>query len=71
MSNEKFASAWDATEDTPEKAENTKLRSGLMMALKTHLERTGLSQSQTAKLFGVAQPRVTMEVRPPAELPCC
>ena len=37
MSNEKFASVWDAIEDTPEEAENMKLRSGLMMALKAHL----------------------------------
>lgn len=36
-----------------------KLRSGLMMALKVHLARTGLSQSQAAKLFGVTQPRVS------------
>lgn len=50
---------WDAIEDTPEEAENMKLRSGLMMALKTHLARTGLSQSQAAKLFGVTQPRIS------------
>jgi len=59
MSNEKFASVWDAIEDTPEEAENMKLRSGLMMALKAHLARTGLSQSQAAKLFGVTQPRIS------------
>jgi len=59
MSNERFASVWDAIEDTPEEAENMKLRSGLMMALKTHLARTGLSQSQAAKLFGVTQPRIS------------
>ncbi len=59
MSNEKFANVWDAIEDTPEEAENMKLRSGLMMALKTHLARTGLSQSQAAKLFGVTQPRIS------------
>jgi len=59
MSNEKFSSVWDAIEDTPEEAENMKLRSGLMMALKAHLARTGLSQSQAAKLFGVTQPRIS------------
>ena len=31
----------------------------LMMALKTHLVRSGLSQAQIAKLFGVTQPRVS------------
>lgn len=59
MSNEQFTSVWDALEDTPEEAENMKLRSGLMMALKAHLARTGLSQSQAARLFGVTQPRVS------------
>ena len=33
MSNKKFASVWDGIEDTPEAAENMKLRSALMMAL--------------------------------------
>lgn len=59
MSAEQFASVWDAIEDTPEEAENMKLRSSLMVALKAHLARTGLSQSQAAKLFGVTQPRVS------------
>ena len=59
MSNTKFTSVWDAIEDTPAEAENMKLRSGLMMALKAHLARTGLSQSQAAKLFGVTQPRIS------------
>lgn len=59
MNNPKFASVWDAIEDTPEEAENMKLRSSLMMALKAHLHRTDLSQAQAAKLFGVTPPRVS------------
>ncbi|MDC6418452.1 helix-turn-helix domain-containing protein [Xylella fastidiosa subsp. multiplex] len=59
MSNERFTSVWDAIEDTPEAAENMKLRSALMMALKQHIETAALSQSQAAKLFGVTQPRVS------------
>lgn len=59
MSNERFANVWDAIGDTPEEAENMKLRSALMMALKGHIARVGLSQSQAAKLFGVTQPRVS------------
>ena len=59
MSNERFASVWDAIADMPEEAENMKLRSALMMALKDHITRTGLSQSRAAKLFGVTQPRVS------------
>lgn len=59
MSDQRFASVWDAIEDTPEEAENMKLRSVLMTALKNHLARTGMSQAQAAKLFGVTQPRVS------------
>jgi predicted XRE-type DNA-binding protein len=59
MSNKQFDSVWDAIEDTPEDAENMKLRSALMTALKAHLARTGISQSQAAKLFRVTQPRVS------------
>lgn len=63
MSKKQFASVWDAIEDTPEEAENMKLRSGLMIALKAHMERVGLSQAEAAKLFGVTQPRVSDLVR--------
>lgn len=59
MSKKQYSSVWDAIEDTPEEAENMKLRSSLMMALKARLERTGLSQAQAAKLFGVTQPRIS------------
>ena len=59
MSKERFASVWDAIEDTPEEAENMKLRSLLMIALKDHLSRTGMSQAQAARLLGVTQPRVS------------
>jgi predicted XRE-type DNA-binding protein len=59
MSKAGFTSVWDAIEDTPEEAENMKLRSNLMLALKEHFIRSDLSQSQAAKLFGVTQPRVS------------
>lgn len=59
MSNERFSSVWDAIEDTPAQAENMKLRSTLMMALKDHIARSGLSQSQAAKMFSVTQPRIS------------
>ena len=59
MSSKRFTSVWDAIEDTPEEAENMKLRSVLLTALKNHLIRTGMSQAQAAKLFGVTQPRVS------------
>ncbi|OIQ75021.1 hypothetical protein GALL_433160 [mine drainage metagenome] len=56
---QRFASVWDAIEDTPEAAENMKLRSSLITALCEHITRSGLSQAQAAKLFGVTQPRVS------------
>ena len=63
MSNQRYASVWDAIENTPAEVENMKLRSELMMALKNHITRTKMSQTQAAKLFGVTQPRVSDLVR--------
>lgn len=63
MSKNRFKSVWDAIEDTPAAAENMKLRSALMIALKDHIDRTGKSQSDAAKVFGVTQPRVSDLVR--------
>jgi len=54
-----FTSVWDAIEDTPQQAENMKLRSALMMALKEQIPGAELSQAQAAKLFGVTQPRAS------------
>jgi predicted XRE-type DNA-binding protein len=59
MSRQRFDSVWDAIEDTPEEAENMKLRSALMTALKSHISRSDMSQAKAAKLFGVTQPRVS------------
>lgn len=59
MSKQRFPSVWDAIEDTPEEAENMKLRSVLMTALKDHLAHSEMSQAQAAKLLGVTQPRVS------------
>lgn len=59
MSQQRYASVWDAIEDTPEAAENMKLRSSLMIVLCEHISRSGMSQAQAAKLFGVTQPRVS------------
>jgi predicted XRE-type DNA-binding protein len=59
MKKQRFDIVWDAIEDTPAQAENMRLRSALMIALKEHIAREGLSQSQAAKVFGVTQPRVS------------
>lgn len=57
--NKRFDSVWDALEETREQAENMKLRSSLMIALKDHLIQSKISQADAAKLFGVTQPRVS------------
>lgn len=64
----RFANVWDALEDTPAEAANMKLRSALMIALKDHIARTGLTQSQAAKLLGVSQPRISDLMRGKIEL---
>ena len=59
MTRKRYASVWDAIEETAEEAQNMKLRSALMMALQEHIARAKLSQAQADKLFGVTQPRIS------------
>jgi predicted XRE-type DNA-binding protein len=59
MSNERFASVWDAISESSAEAENMKLRSSLMIALTEHIKHEGLTQAQAAKLLGVSQPRIS------------
>ena len=59
MSNDSFASVWDAIEDTPAEAENMKLRSALMMALEQHIRAQGWTQAEAARRLSVTQPRVS------------
>lgn len=46
-------------EASPVQNESAKLRAALMTALKEHISRAHLSQSQAAKVFGVTQPRIS------------
>jgi predicted XRE-type DNA-binding protein len=55
----RFASVWDAIEDTPQEATSMKARSTLMMELRTIIEERGMTQNEAAALFGVTQPRVS------------
>ncbi|MBK6599224.1 MAG: XRE family transcriptional regulator [Proteobacteria bacterium] len=59
MTRKRFDNVWDAVEDMAEAAENMKLRSVLMLALRNHINRTKMSQADAARLFGVTQPRVS------------
>jgi predicted XRE-type DNA-binding protein len=58
----------DAIGGTQAQAENMRLRSSLMIALKEHIAREGLSQREAAKVFGVTQPRVSNLTRGKVEL---
>lgn len=68
MSRKRYASVWDAIEDSPAEAENLKLRAALMNALRKHIEDAGLSQTAAAARFGVSQPRVSNLMRGKIEL---
>lgn len=59
MTKQRFASVWDAIEDTPQEAENMRLRSQMMLALRERIEAMGLSQAKAAAILGVTQPRVS------------
>ncbi|EQC01652.1 helix-turn-helix domain-containing protein [Photorhabdus temperata] len=54
-----FDNVWDAIEDTPQQAENMKVRSKLVDVLKSYIEKTQLTQKQAAENFGVTQPRIS------------
>jgi predicted XRE-type DNA-binding protein len=59
MTHPTFHRVWDAIEDTPEEAENMRLRSMLMMALKNYILQREMSQADAARLLGVTQPRIS------------
>lgn len=56
---ERHANGWDALGASPAEAENMKIRSALMQELASYIERTGMTQAQAARRFGVTQPRVS------------
>ena len=59
MTHKRYVNVWDAIENTPEEAQNMKLRSALMMALQKHITHAKLNQAQAAKLLRVTQPRIS------------
>jgi len=59
MKSKRFASVWDAIEDTPQAAASMRARSTLMMELSAYIVSRGLTQVQAADLLGVTQPRVS------------
>lgn len=59
----RFASVWDAIEDSPQQAASMRARSELMMALQEWVKASGNTQAAAAKLFGITQPRMSDLVR--------
>lgn len=60
---QRFASVWDAIEDTPQQAASMRARSALMMELESIIKQRGMTQAEAAALFGVTQPRVSDLIR--------
>ena len=51
-------SVWDAISDSPEEAENMKLRSVVMMAIEKYANAQNETQTIIAKQLGLTQPRL-------------
>ena len=60
---QRFASVWDAIEDTPQQAASMRARSALMMELESIIKQRSMTQAEAAALFGVTQPRVSDGMR--------
>lgn len=53
-----YKSVWDALEDSAEQAANMRLRSELMIALRTQIEAWDTTQAKAAKRLHITQPRL-------------
>lgn len=58
MARQRFASVWDAIEDTAADAANMRARSELMIALRTKIEGWKVNQTEAARRLGLTQPRL-------------
>ncbi|TNH44191.1 helix-turn-helix domain-containing protein [Photorhabdus luminescens] len=54
-----FENIWDAISDTPEQAENMKIRAQLMNMLNVWIAKREFTQAEAARMLGVTQPRVS------------
>ncbi|MBM3391143.1 MAG: XRE family transcriptional regulator [Betaproteobacteria bacterium] len=55
----RFASVWDAVEETPQKAASLRARADLLMALQAWAKLGGRTQAEAARLLGITQPRMS------------
>lgn len=60
---QRFKSVWDALEDSPEQAENMKLRAELMTEIRQYVEGLNMTQQAAAKSLGLTQPRLNELLR--------
>lgn len=60
---QRFKSVWDALEDSPEQAENMKLRAELMTEIRQYVESLNMTQQAAAKSLGLTQPRLNELLR--------
>jgi predicted XRE-type DNA-binding protein len=68
MSKRRFASVWDAIENTPAEAASMKARAELMNSIIELVKKQGLTQSEAARRLGVTQPRVSDLMRGKVDL---
>jgi len=54
-----YRNVFEALEDDPAMAQNLKIRSELMIALRQYIEDAALDQKEAAEVFGVHQPRIS------------
>jgi len=59
MRRKRFASVWDAIEDSALEAASLRLRAEIANELIEHLRRRRLTQAKVAALLGITQPRVS------------
>jgi predicted XRE-type DNA-binding protein len=58
MTSEHYASIWDALADSPEEAENLRLRAHLIRALAGAVSGWGVTQKEAAERLQLTQPRL-------------
>lgn len=58
MANERVNSVWDVLVDSPEEAENLRVRSQLMRAIKQVVNDWSISQKEAAQRLHITQPRL-------------
>lgn len=59
MKAKSYENVWDAISDSPEQAENMKLRSLLMMQIAEYVRSKNLEGKEVQRMLGLTQPRVS------------